>query len=97
MVISTLQSICFDVILQQFYNYQNGGTSKCLLNELEKGRIIDLFLDGIFTRLVDRYPLIVCDDIINLLCHPNLKTVSLKGCKNVSAHGLNTIIERYVF
>lgn len=94
MVISTLQSICFDVILQQFYNYQNGGTSKCLLNELEKGRIIDLFLDGIFTRLVDRYPLIVCDDIINLLCHPNLKTVSLKGCKNVSAHGLNTIIER---
>ena len=95
MYIAKLQLHCMNCIIQHVCENFGNKPSDILLNQLHQcGGIVDVFTHQILNEMVKRYPLMVTDKIIQILCHESLKYINLRSCKNISLSGLEIVLNR---
>jgi len=88
MLVASLEGLCFDIIIQYLNKYSiNTYPNSSLIHQLASNKY-EKFSQQIFKSIVENYPTVVTDDILNALCHGRADKISLKGCIKLTSNGL---------
>lgn len=92
MNIAPLQKVCTDVIVRHFIHSQ--GISPKFTEQIKHCEAV--YSTGLLKELVARYPTVVTDDLLEILCHRSISTLNLHKCSQITQRGLKSTLERCV-
>ena len=92
MNIAPLQKVCTDFIVRHFVHSQ--GISPKLTEQIKHCEVV--YSTGLLKELVARYPTVLTDELLEILCHRNISTLNLQKCSQLTQRGLKSTLERCV-